>query len=255
MPENIFKILDGRTHFWQWDTKQKLIVLDDRVTKVRFTNKNMEHSVERPVYIGEGGHRVCNVPDVLLQLPKNLIAYACSTGDNGETAIIKIVRFAVAKSTLPVDYVCEQDCKDYTDSEIGEWVGAQPVDVQISDAIDVLRNYVGQIPNNAKALDVIGYIQERTSDILAENRIAITLPVSNWIDSDGLWTQRIIIDGVTVHSQVDLYPTAAQVLELQNDGVSLMIQNEDGVTIACSFNAKPTKTYTIQAGITEVTIA
>ena len=50
MPQNIFKIYDGRTNFWQWDTKQKLIVLDDRITEVRFSNRNMEHSKRRIVY-------------------------------------------------------------------------------------------------------------------------------------------------------------------------------------------------------------
>ena len=44
MSQNIFKIYDGRTNFWQWDTKQKLIVLDDCITEVRFSNRDMEHS-------------------------------------------------------------------------------------------------------------------------------------------------------------------------------------------------------------------
>ena len=47
MPQNIFKIYDGRTHFWQWDTGQKLIVLDESVTEVHFSNRNMEHSKKK----------------------------------------------------------------------------------------------------------------------------------------------------------------------------------------------------------------
>ena len=109
VPQNIFKIYDGRTNFWQWDTKQKLIVLDDRVTEVRFSNRNMEHSKRRPVYTDNDGKRIVNVPDLLLQLPKNLIAYACVKGEDGCCSTIKAVKFAVFQQPIPTDYICEQD--------------------------------------------------------------------------------------------------------------------------------------------------
>ena len=109
MPQNIFKIYDGRTSFWQWDTKQKLIVLDESITEVRFSNRDMEHSKRRPVYIDSDGVRVCSVPDLLLQLPKNLIAYACIKNDDGTCSTVKAVKFAVNRQPIPTDYVCEQD--------------------------------------------------------------------------------------------------------------------------------------------------
>ena len=109
MPQNIFKIYDGRTNFWQWDTKQKLIVLDDRVTEVRFSNRNMKHSKRIPVYTDKDGLRICNVPDLLLQLPKNLIAYACVKEDDGCCKTIKAVKFAVFQQPIPTNYICEQD--------------------------------------------------------------------------------------------------------------------------------------------------
>lgn len=109
MPQNIFKISDGRTNFWQWDTKQKLIVLDDRITEVRFSNRNMEHSKRRIVYTDNNGVRICNVPDLLLQLPKNLIAYACIKNDDGSCSTVKAVKFAVHQQPIPTDYICEQD--------------------------------------------------------------------------------------------------------------------------------------------------
>lgn len=109
MSENVFKIYDGRTNFWQWDTKQKLIVLDDRITEVRFSNRDMEHSKRRPVYTDNNGVRICNIPDLLLQLPKNLIAYACIKNEDGTCSTIKAVKFAVFQQPIPTDYVCEQD--------------------------------------------------------------------------------------------------------------------------------------------------
>lgn len=109
MPQNIFKIYDGRTNFWQWDTKQKLIVLDERITEVRFSNRDMEHSKRRPVYKDKDGVRICNIPDLLLQLPKNLIAYACIKNDDGTCSTVKAVKFAVHRQPIPADYVCEKD--------------------------------------------------------------------------------------------------------------------------------------------------
>ena len=103
MPTSMFKIYDGRTSFWQWDTQQKLIVLDESVTEVNFSNRNMEHSITRDVYTLEG-QRVCNVPDIILQLPRNLVAYACADGKT-----LKSVKFAVIKRPIPDDYVMEKE--------------------------------------------------------------------------------------------------------------------------------------------------
>ena len=103
MPTSMFKIYDGRTSFWQWDTKQKLIVLDEEVTEVHFSSRNMKHSITRDVYEFEG-KRVCNVPDITLQLPRNLVAYACVDG-----ATKKAVKFAVIERPVPDDYVMEKE--------------------------------------------------------------------------------------------------------------------------------------------------
>lgn len=109
MPKNIFKIYDGRTNFWQWDTGQKLIVLDENVTEVHFSNRNMEHSKRKQVYTNKDGIRVVNIPDLLLQLPKNLIAYAYVRDENGAGKTLKSVKYAVIQRPIPVDYVCGQD--------------------------------------------------------------------------------------------------------------------------------------------------
>jgi hypothetical protein len=103
MPQNIFKIYDGRTNFWQWDVKQKLIVLDDRITEVHFSNRNMSHSIKRDIYIKDG-LRLCNVPSDLLKLPRNLVAYAYVDG-----ATVKSVKFAVIKRPMPSDYISDQN--------------------------------------------------------------------------------------------------------------------------------------------------
>ena len=107
MPQNIFKIYDGRTNFWQWDTGQKLIVLDKSVTEVHFSNKNMTHSIRKTVY-EKDGMRLCNIPDLILQMPKNLIAYAYAVDENS-TKTVKSVKFAVIQRPIPDNYVCNQE--------------------------------------------------------------------------------------------------------------------------------------------------
>ena len=103
MPQNIFKIYGGRTNFWQWDRKQKLIVLDGSITQVHFSNRNMTHSVKRDVYVDKNGLRVCNVPDDLLKMPANLVAYAMTEGTT-----VKSVKFAVVRRPMPSDYISDQ---------------------------------------------------------------------------------------------------------------------------------------------------
>jgi hypothetical protein len=101
VPQNIFKIFDGRTNFWQWDTKQKLIVLDESITQIHFSNRNMTHAILRDVYMKDG-LRVCDVPDDLLKLPRNLVAYAYSDGYTK-----KSVKFAVVQRPMPSDYISD----------------------------------------------------------------------------------------------------------------------------------------------------
>ena len=108
MPQNVFKIYDGRTNFWQWDRKQKLIVLNEDITQVHFSNRNMTHSVKRDVYVDKNGLRVCNVPDDLLKMPANLVAYAMVDG-----ATIKSVKFAVVRRPMPSDYISDQSEEMY----------------------------------------------------------------------------------------------------------------------------------------------
>lgn len=102
MSQNVFKIYDGRTNFWQWDTNQKLIILDDTITEVHFSNRDMSHSITKYVY-ELNGKRVCNVPDIVLQLPRNLVAYAYADGSTR-----KSVKFAVIRRPIPDGYVMDQ---------------------------------------------------------------------------------------------------------------------------------------------------
>lgn len=109
MAQKIFKIYDGRNNFWQWDTKQKLIVLDDNVTEVRFSRNDMQSSKRSIVYTDAHGINLCDIPDLFLQTPKNFIAYACVRNDDGSCSTIGKVIYAVQKKPRPTDYTYEDD--------------------------------------------------------------------------------------------------------------------------------------------------
>lgn len=89
---------DGRNELWQWDTGRKLTV-DADCSQVHFSNKVFGRSVDVDVVDGTAA-----IPDVLLQVDNELIAWAfVGTPENGYTKISKV--FKVNKRNKPADYV------------------------------------------------------------------------------------------------------------------------------------------------------
>lgn len=112
MSQMLLEIYDGRKSFWQWDVGQKLVVLDDAVTEVHLSHKNVPHSYDAKIY-QERGVRLCDIPDVFLQKPKNLIAYAYRLReDSGHT--ITSIEFAVKPRPQPDGYISIHD-EEYDD--------------------------------------------------------------------------------------------------------------------------------------------
>lgn len=104
----MFKIYDGREHFWQWDLNQKLIVEDPTINEVHFSNRADEDSLPVEVY-EENGLRVANVPNILLQEDLKIKAYAYSVDHTKHEDW-----FYVTTKSKPADYVyTETEVKDY----------------------------------------------------------------------------------------------------------------------------------------------
>lgn len=97
----IFKIVDGRECFYQWDTNRQIAVDDPTITEVHFCNRVDNCSLVVEVVDG-----VANVPNVILQYGFKLKVF----GYDGE-ATMHEQEFEVKARTKPSDYV-------YTETEI-----------------------------------------------------------------------------------------------------------------------------------------
>lgn len=84
-------------------------------------------------------------------------------------------------------------------------------------------------------------------------RIAtITLSATSWSGSAEPYSQPVSVATVTNSSKVDLQPTAAQIVSLQNAETSLMVENNGGNLTCYAIGNKPTVDYTMQVLIQEV---
>lgn len=122
----------------------------------------------------------------------------------------------------------------------------------------------GQDDEAAKELATQEYVDNLVGDTTVSEQInaaieamkpkctTIALPAANWTGDTNPWSQVVTVNGVTENSKVDLQPTAVQIVELQNNEITLMLQNDNGVVTAWAIGNKPAQDYTMQVLITEV---
>ena len=168
MPQNLFKIYDGRNGFWQWDTGQKLIVLDDNIDEVHFSTKDMMHALVSKVDLDNDGLRVCYIPDIILTLPKNLIAYAYILNEN-MTKTIKSVKFPVTPRPIPSNYVSNQN-----------------------DKIENILKKIEQLENAVGAAEFKKFNTMEEAKLWAKDNDCVGLLIS--VNIDGNWVACIIED-------------------------------------------------------------
>jgi hypothetical protein len=108
----MFRIVDGRTHFYQWDTNQQLEVLDTTITEVHFSTMVLVKALVCEVR-EENGKRIVDVPNILLQGTWDLKVYGtCDCYTHAATI------FEVKAKEKPENYVyTETEIKRYDDLE------------------------------------------------------------------------------------------------------------------------------------------
>lgn len=114
----MFRIYDGREHFYQWDSDQLLIVDDPSIKQVHFANCFCD-AAEVCLVREEDGVRVVDVPNDLLQLNLDIRVWAFDTNKTKFDSV-----FEVERKTKPVDYIytpTETLCYETLDARIREF--------------------------------------------------------------------------------------------------------------------------------------
>lgn len=134
----MFKILDGRKYFYQWDINRKLIVNDETIKEVHFCNRQNECSLVCEVYT-ENDLNVVDVPNIILQKNNyiNVYAYDGESTRHSKTFLLK-------PRSKPEDYV-------YTETEIKNY---ETLKAYVDDEIKKVANSGGSgVPSEGITVD------------------------------------------------------------------------------------------------------
>ena len=134
---------------------------------------------------------------------------------------------------------------------VSSLVGDTSVAQQIANAQMI---YVGpDMPTDPNIKVWINTAEEGTGIVPVLPRIAtISLPAASWTGSSAPYSQVVEINTVTSATKIDLQPTVAQIVDLQNQDIALMAENVNGVVTIYSFGGKPSSDMTMQVQLMEV---
>ena len=97
---------------YQWDTGRLAVITTENnmaIHEVHFTNSSMDSAYVVNTYEHEGA-LFCAIPNVILQVAREIICYEMTRTDSGEMTVSE-TKFPVNKRNKPQDYV-------YLESEI-----------------------------------------------------------------------------------------------------------------------------------------
>ena len=102
-------------------------------------------------------------------------------------------------------------------------------------------------------VDAINELVENNTNPVA--RIAnVELLAANWVGETNPYSQKVVINGVTENSQVDLTPSVEQLVIFYEKDLTFVTENDGGEVTVYAIGQKPTNDYTIQVTITEVSV-
>lgn len=144
----MFKILDGRECFWQWDINRYLIV-GDVVDEVHFCNRTGDCSLV--VKVEQGG--LAKVPNILLQTAWDIRVYGYDKEYTKHSAVFK-----VKPRSKPESYV-------YTDDEFKVWNELEQRVIELEEngvPAEVINQKIEEyfVANPIPECDLTGYATE-----------------------------------------------------------------------------------------------
>lgn len=100
------------------------------------------------------------------------------------------------------------------------------------------------------------YVDSMVQRIMVEaspiKTATLTLYASQWLESDGMYSQTVTINNATEYSKIDLQPTAEQLVIFHEKDIAFVTENDNGVITVYCIGQKPINDYIVQATITEV---
>ena len=111
-----------------------------------------------------------------------------------------------------------------------------------------------KIRKNNKWVEVRGATSDGASADNTPKLTTVTILASGWEGTSSPYSQTVSANGVSENSKLDLQPTPAQTIELQEAEISLMAANDNGVVTIYAIGDKPISDMTMQMLITEVTV-
>jgi hypothetical protein len=156
----MFKIYDGREHFYQWDLDRKLIVEDPDVKEVHFTNRATNDAYVCETY-AEDGKTLVNVPNILLQTNWRIQVYAY---DGKHTKHDKC--YEVRGRSKPVDYV-------YTETEVYDYRAVREEVDALSGNVESFGKQIYDLETDVSALEEDNNFMNETLNILSEEVYSI----------------------------------------------------------------------------------
>lgn len=89
-------------------------------------------------------------------------------------------------------------------------------------------------------------------DTSAAKLVDITLPAAQWKGASSPFSMLISVEGISLRSRVDLFPSIDILEKLRLTGTGLCAENNDGAITLYALGGKPQEDITVQAAITEV---
>ena len=122
------------------------------------------------------------------------------------------------------------------------------VSIEVLDDVAEVTQQEEQLSVAIKEVNVFGQGQTGSLARIGE----VVLLSSKWVGNGNSYYQVVSIDGVTEYSQVDLTPSAEQLVIFYEKDLAFVAENEGGVVTVYAIGQKPANDYTIQVTITEV---
>lgn len=169
------------------------------------------------------------------------------------------------------EYICtaRRDPNGMYKALVGDMTGNEPFELSI-----YMSGYVGPPGLCAKAKSSDGVVEGKIISIKIDKSVvhkldtkylpdnlaympkksSVFLSSADWTGEGNLWSQPVIITAATATSKIDLLPTASQIVSLQSEEISLMIENDNGELTAYAIGGRPSTFYTMDVLLTEVVL-